>query len=300
MAGRTKSKAQNAGLAGEQDDARPRQPAWRQPPANPRKRTRRNSFAVQRQGNRDSARDRAPLRAFAPPSRETILSWLRIGGLLTVAVVVGAGLIYLLQWPVLQVWHGSTLIGGAQRIESAVIYDKAEVGGRNILLLHSGEVAARLEAVPGIADATVHLRLPNEVIIDVVEHAPLVAWQTITSTMWLSASGAEVPQSGGLPPLQLVDQSGGRLTSNPALKTMILDNLKTIHEARPEQNELYYGNTQGLYYRAAEGWEVWLGENGDVRKKLALALAAGQDLARTGARPAMIDLRHSDKKAMLQ
>jgi cell division septal protein FtsQ len=193
---------------------------------------------------------------------------------------------------------GSTLIGGATRIDTGALYQQSGIDGRSLLLLRADDIETRLRQVPGVATVDAHLRLPNQVIIDVVEHAPLVAWRGVTETVWLAADGSMVPQSGALPPLQLVDQTGGKPMNKPALKALILDNLKTLREVNPEIGELYYGDTQGLYYRSAQGWDVWLGESGAMRDKVTLAVAAGRDIERSGARPKVIDLRHSDRKAM--
>jgi cell division septal protein FtsQ len=294
MAGR--GKAKNAGKT-EADEVQPRQPAWRQPPPRPRKSAKQRAYAAT-QRSAGSTRQQAPLKALSLPSRQTVLAWLRAGALMLAIAGVAAGLVYLLQWPLLKVGPHSTLIGGAKRIDTGALYQQSEIDGRSILVLRSDQIEARLREVPGVAHVEAHLRLPNQVIIDLVEHSPLVAWKAVTNTVWLAADGAEVPQSGALPPLQLVDQSGGRLMSNPALKKLILENLGTLREANPEISELYYGDTQGLYYRTPQGWDVWLGESGAMRDKVTLAMAAGRDIERSGARPKVIDLRHSDRKAM--
>ena len=298
MAGKPKTKAQGARQPAEPEDVQPRQPAWRQEPAKPRKKVKQQTFAAQQSRGTGSVRKGAPVRIFVMPTRAAFVGFLRAAALVLAVAGAATGLLYLLRWPALTVGPGSTLIGGAQRIDPSVIYEKSDVAGRNILVLRAADVQSRLQQVPGVAEADVHLRLPNQVIIDVVEHSPLVAWQAISDTLWLAADGSVVPQSGARPPLQLVDQSGGRLTSDSKLKTLILDNLTTLREASPDINELYYGNSQGLYYRTPEGWDVWLGESGGMREKVALASAAGRDIARSGARPKVIDVRHSDRKAM--
>jgi cell division septal protein FtsQ len=297
MAGKAKTRARDTGHNAEADDVQPRQPVWRQAPAKPRKKVKQRTFATQRSGG-EAYRGRGPARTFVAPSRDTVFGWLRIAALAVVVAGVAVGLVYLLRWPLLTVEPGSTFIGGAQRIDPSEIYDKSEIAGRSISVLRAADVESRLMQVPGVAEADVHLRLPNQVIIDVVEHSPLVAWQAVTNTVWLAADGSIVPQSGARPPLQLVDQSGGRLMTDPALKSLILDNLKTLREASPDISELYYGNSQGLYYRTTDGWDVWLGESGGMREKVALASAAGRDIARSGAHPKVIDVRHSDRKAM--
>jgi cell division septal protein FtsQ len=294
MAGQGKGKTQK----GEADDVQPRQPAWRQPPAKPRKRAKRQTFAATQRSGGGSARQPAPTKALALPGRETVFGWLRVAALLAAVAGVAAGLVYLLRWPLLTVGPYSTLIGGAQRIDTASLYQQSEIDGRSILVLRAEDIEARLRRAPGVATADVHLRLPNQVIIDVVEHSPLVAWQGITNTVWLSADGSAVPQAGALPPLQLVDRSSGRLANNPALKALILENLVALREANPEISELYYGDTQGLHYRSAQGWDVWLGESGSMGEKMMLASATARDVERSGARPQVIDVRHSDRKAM--
>ena len=280
------------------DDVTLRQPAWRQAPSQPRRRANRVAFTMQRDRNKGRLRGRVPTPTLILPPRETLLNWVRAVLLLLVAAGVAFGLFYLLQWPVLAVSPASTQIGGAQRISPEIIYEHSKVDGRNILLIKIGDVVAQVKSLPGIARADVHLRLPNQVIIDVVEHAPLVAWQGVTTTVWLAADGSQVPQAGGVPPLRLVDVSEGRLNSDARLRALVLENLASLHVLRPELSEFYYGRAQGLYYRTAQGWDVWLGETGPLDSKLALVDAAGQDLMQRGRQVKVIDVRHSDHEVM--
>lgn len=281
---------------GDQDDSSVRQPAWRRAPSRPRNQIKRNSFAVQRAPVKKKQRAVAP--ALVMPSRAMLLSLLRGSVLLLVTAGVAVGLLSLLWWPLLAVSPATTEIGGEQRISPAEIYERSSVDGRNILILNAHDVVSQVTSLPGIASADVHMRLPNRVIIDVVEHAPLVAWQGVTATVWLAADGSTLPQVGGVPPVRLVDVSEGRLDSDAPLRSLVLENLKSLHALRPELSEFYYGRSQGLYYRTAQGWDVWLGETGPLSTKLALVDAAGQDIVQQGARAVVIDVRHSDRKAL--
>jgi cell division septal protein FtsQ len=293
MAGRSNKKTQKA----EADDVQPRQPAWRQAPAKPRKRAKRATFSTTQQANRPAGGQARP-KPLSLPAKETVMGWLRVAALLVAITGAVVGLVFLLRWAPLAVGPGSTYIGGARRIDTGALYQTSGIDGRNILMLRADEIEARLRQTPGVATVDARLRLPNQVIIDIVEHSPLVAWKGITETVWLAADGSAVPQAGALPPLQLVDQTEGRLMNNPALKSLILEDLAALRAANPDIGELYYGDTQGLYYRTAQGWDVWLGESGAMREKVTLAQAAGRDIERSGARPKVIDLRHSDRKAM--
>jgi hypothetical protein len=232
------------------------------------------------------------------PSRETWLLALRVGALLLTAIAFTVGLLYLLRWPELSVSRGSTQIGGNLRLTPEEVYLAGQIDGKNILVLRADGIASEVEKAPGVASADVHVRLPNQVIIDIREHAPLVAWQSITSTAWLAADGSQVPQAGGAPPITFTDQSQGRLDKDEGLRRLVLENLGVVHAVRPELSEFYYADEPGLYYQASEGWQVWLGESGPMVEKLALAEAAGQDIAKQGARPKVIDVRQSERKAM--
>lgn len=281
----------------QEDDRVSAQPAWRKPPAHPRKRGRRRTFAAQQMGGRGARRDDTP-RSLALPARDTLLGWLRIGLLLLMAAVVALGLYGLLQWPALMISRSTTQIGGALRIAPEAIYAQSQIDGRNIILVRSDEIAANVKDLAGILDAKVHLRLPNQIIIDIVENAPLVALETTTGAVWLAEDGAEVPQSGALPPLRIVDQSNDRLTRNQALRSLILENIAQLRELRPSLSEFYYGQSEGLYYRSPEGWDVWLGESGPIADKLTLIDAAASEIVNQGIQPKVIDVRNSGRKAL--
>lgn len=278
------------------DDSASAQPAWRKAPPHPRKQGRRRTFTAQQTG--DGARRGAMSSTLTLPARDTLFGWLRIAALLLMAAAVAAGLYGLLQWPVLMISRSTTHIGGAVRIAPEDIYKQGQIDGRNIILVRGDEVAGNVKDLPGVLDAEVHLRLPNQIIIDIVENAPLVALETVTTTVWLAEDGAEVPQSGAQPPVRIVDQSNNRLTSDTALRSLILENVAELQTLQPAISEFYYGASEGLYYRASQGWDIWLGEAGPVAEKLALIDAAAGEIVKQGSQPKVIDVRHSGRKAL--
>ena len=292
MARLPKTKAQSS----QKDDSALTQPAWRKAPPRPRKQARRRTFAAQQSGGK-AQRDGMP-GALALPARETVYGWLRIGALLLMAAAVAGGLYGLLHWPMLMISGSTTHIGGAVRIAPEDIYKQSQIDGRNIILVRRDEVAGNVKDLAGILDAEVHLRLPNQIIIDVVENAPLVALETVTTTLWLAEDGAEVPQSGAQPPIRIVDQSNNRLTRDLALRSLILENVAQLHALRPSIAEFYYGGSEGLYYRSSDGWDVWLGEGGPVAEKLGLIDVAASEVVKQGGQPKVIDVRHSGRKAL--
>ena len=275
----------------------PGRPAWSQPPPKSRKQVRRNQTTAA--GATAHAAAPAVRREPAPRPRlgESLRAYPRPALILLVIAACGVGAVQLLRLPQLTVTATSIQIGGSHRISIDEIYRNSGLEGRSVLLVRSADVAARVAGIQGIAGADVHIRLPNQVLIDVREYAPLVAWQGITNTVWLSIDGAEVPQTGGLPPLRLSDQTGSSLEERRQTWRNLLPNLAALHEARPDVSELSYGKLEGLYFRSPAGWTVWLGDNGPMTAKLALLKAAEHEIAARGARASIIDVRSSDKQA---
>lgn len=293
MANRSRAKA----TADRREAQAPAQPAWRQPPARSRKQVKRKQAVAPRV---TSAPARAPARPSAQLSpapahaqritaRSIVLAALFIGLVAGVWAVLGL--------PQLRVAATSTQVGGNQRLTSSAIFAASQIDGRSIFLVRPGQVAARVKALPGVSDAAVHVRLPNQVLIDVVEQTPLVAWQSASGTVWLTAAGVEVPLQGAPPPLTLNDRTGLGQDDAAGLHDALLGDLAELHAARPELTDLYYGSLEGLYFRTPEGWTVYLGESGSLATKLALLTATQQKLNEQGVQPQVIDLRFSETQA---
>lgn len=273
---------------------------WRTPPPQPRKRVRKYAAAApaRKPGGGRERPGRAERPALKAPSRSDILRLLKVAGLLVLVGAIAFGMYVLLRLPELAVNTGSVEISGAQRIPPARIYESTGADGRNILLIREENVQSNLLALPGIARVDVHLRLPNRMIVDVVEHAPLLAWHAITTTVWLAEDGEEVPQSGDPPPLTLADETGMGPEESLKVRSLVLKNVIELHANRSDVTELRYGKTEGLYYREPNGWAVWLGDSGPMTNKLALVAEAQQEIASRGQRPTVIDVRLSGRRAL--
>ena len=139
----------------------------------------------------------------------------------------------------------------------------------NIFRVHPGRVAERIKQTPGVAEAAVYPRLPYLVTIVVREETPFVIWQGITTTTWLAESGAPVPAIGAPPPLKLTDPAGAAAEESGKLRAQVLAGLKALRAAGLAETELYYGTQEGLYFRSADGWTVYLGNDGQMETKLA-------------------------------
>ncbi len=279
-----------------QESGVPAQPAWRLPPPKPRRQMRRKQ-AIAPRASSPAAR-REPKHRFRLGENARLGLRLMFGLLVVVGCVVG--LAQLLRLPQLTVTASSMQIGGSQRIPTKEIYEASQLEGHSILLVRPEEIRARVAGIQGIAGADVHVRLPNQVLIDVREYQPLVAWQGITTTLWLSADGAVVPQVGNAPALKLNDRTGTPLGNSASTWRYLLPHLAEIRSSRPDLSELSYGELEGLYFLATEGWTVWLGDSGSMANKLALLAATQREIAAQVTPPKVIDIRFSETQAILR
>jgi len=188
----------------------------------------------------------------------------------------------------------SAEISGNERISRETIYATSGIDQTNIFWIRPGEVIKRLTALPDIAAAQVRVRLPDQVAITVQERVPVVAWQTAISTTWIAADGVPLTAVGAPPALTLVDAGAAAGDSSGGLRPQVLADLLALHTARPDLTNLYYGRQEGLYFRAPEGWTVYLGE-GRIADKLVALQTAQREISRLGTSPEAVDLRFEGK-----
>jgi cell division septal protein FtsQ len=220
-------------------------------------------------------------------------------------------------------------IRGNQRVATQDIYAASGIDQQNIFWVNPQRVADNVTTVPGVAKAKVVVRLPNRVTIDVQERTPLAVWQTHNGDLWIDSEGAPMPTLGTRPTLTLIDANAAAadgssvavagapgaaaitgttsdtLTSSDAmsvtaptvdtgawqLRPNVLAALIELHARRPDVTKVYYGVQEGLYFRAPEGWLVYLGDSGDIAGRLALLKSAQSRIAARPEPPSVVDLR---------
>lgn len=85
-------------------------------------------------------------------------------------------------------------VNGANRADYMVIYDKAlEQKDRSMAAFSLAEVRESLLGYGWVADARVSRRLPNTLVIDLVEREPIAVWQERGRYTLIDASGKRLP-----------------------------------------------------------------------------------------------------------
>lgn len=203
-------------------------------------------------------------------------------------------------------------IEGNSRVSAQDIYAASGVDGKSIFWISPAEVVRRVSQMSGISQVAVHVRLPNQVTIQVQELVPLVVWKTARGTFWITDEGQAMAPAGDPPLLTLTDrdgaagvqpadgqtgsdgaasQSASAVPSPPRLRSGVLAQVLALRALRSDITNLYYGAEEGLYFRAPEGWTVYLGNEGDVASKLTLLQAVQKQAAGDKTPPRVVDLR---------
>jgi cell division septal protein FtsQ len=209
-------------------------------------------------------------------------------GVLTVMV---AGLIVALTNENLAVTRDLTTIRGLQRVAEDDVRRASQLEGTDIFRVQPGQVAKNVMLLPGVAEASVHVWLPAQIVIDVQEYEPLVAWHCVTTTVWVADTGAVVPMNSEPPPLKLVDSTGAAAEANGRMRPHVLANLKALQAAGLDNTNLFYGAQEGIYFRSPEGWTVYLGNEGQMPAKLAALQELRKSSIARSVQATTVDLR---------
>ena len=125
-----------------------------------------------------------------PPRRRLHIPLRRIAVTTAVPAILGGatyGSASLLTGETLRV--RDVTVVGAQITDPHVIARASGLGGESLLTLDAAAAAARVAAIEGIREATVHRDWPNAVIIDVIEDQAWGYWQNGDVRRLISADG---------------------------------------------------------------------------------------------------------------
>jgi cell division protein FtsQ len=276
--------------------AAPKGPAWRQPPPRTRADVRRKQMIAPR-----------PQTQPVNPLLPIISRVLELGDSMAlrhwVALLVLAAAAYgtsqLFTLPRFTVSAPNVRVRGLLRASADEVYAASGLEGTNVFRVQAANAAGRVATLPGVASAEVHARLPANVVIDVVELAPIAIVQTITGTLWIGSDGRGIQQVGEPPKITLTEVGGTVRDPRGTVLPEIVQGLEEIQAYRPDLIDISYGTLEGLYFRASEGYTVYLGEGGAMTRKLALLEATQQQVVEGDLHPQEIDLRF-DGYAMLK
>ena len=186
-------------------------------------------------------------------------------------------------------------IRGNSYLSSEQILQQAHLDGQNIYLIDPADVSRRLDTfLPQIKRARVRLGLPNQIIIQIDERKPVLAYTDGSQSLWADAEGRLFPitieESNALP--TLIDEDGSASIDGKHLTPGIWQAVQEISANIPEIKKFYYRDVYGLFFISPEGWRVYLGNGNDMESKLAMWQAIRQQLLQENREIKSVDLRY--------
>lgn len=203
------------------------------------------------------------------------------------------GLLALFRWPWFQVRE--VTFRGLQRLDAAALRGVLPLG-EPAVTVDPQTVAQVLQATfPALAEARVSLTAKGQMVVQVVERQPVLAWRYQGARWWVDPEGVLFPALGAEPlpevqaqdlPLGLVqDQGMWRLPQD------LVQALQVLAAYVPQGQPLVYNGRYGLGWQAPEGWQVFIGKKPThMALRMRLYWALREHLRAQGLRPAIIDL----------
>lgn len=172
------------------------------------------------------------------------------------------------------------VVGAGPAADQQAILDAARVGvGRPAVSVEEGAIAARVERLPGVADARVSTDWPNKVVITVTERTPAVVartdngkWATITSD-GVVLSVSDQPQ-GGLPAAvgPTVSSQIGTRTDDQVAAVLKVKGLLP-QSLSPDVVQIQSDSDKGIRLGLKSGLIVIVGSDDSLPDKLTAAAA---------------------------
>jgi len=181
-------------------------------------------------------------------------------------------------------------VQGNQFADGNEIYDASGLHELSIFWIKPGQVEAAISNLPGVKEARVTCRLPNRVMIEVVERWTQIIWERGERRYGVDDQGTMLPLEGELEGMLLIqDLTPGPLEVGDRIDPEIVRSALELRQLLPETVVLQYSEDKGLSSEQ-RGYPIYFGI-GDVPEKTAILNALLRDFAFEGIRPEFVDVR---------
>ncbi len=195
-----------------------------------------------------------------------VMSWRSVSALL----VLGLSVLLYLFLTMDAFFVSSVAIGGEKYIPREEVFRFSDIARRHIFWIDPADVEARLESVPNIADATVLVGWPpNMVQILIVEREPALIWEQGVR-VWVDVNGIVMMQREDRPGMLriVVPNPEESISVGQRIPKTIVDGALQLRQRYPSVDVLLYDSRKGLGFHEADGWTVWFGTGEDMDTKL--------------------------------
>ncbi len=181
----------------------------------------------------------------------------------------------------------SIAVGGNQFLSAEEVFALTDIANLHIFWVDPDVVRESVMASTSIADATVTLGWPPNVVeVLIVERQPAMIWIQEGVTYWIDLQGRVMPFREARPELMQViadaDVNEGPLSDSGRVSVNIVNGALQLRDLLPGVNQLRYHPVYGLGFTDERGTDVWFGTGANMSEKIIVYQAIVADLQRRG------------------
>lgn len=186
-------------------------------------------------------------------------------------------------------------VGGVNYMTVEEVFTYADVANWHIFWVTPDMVSENVERYPSIANARVQIGWPpNMVTITIEEREPALVWEQNGVAVWIDVQGNVMEMRDERLDLVriIVDDPlfEGPLGDANGLDPGIVSGVLQLHDLRPDILAWRYDPVNGLGWRNANGWDIWLGTGSDMDEKIQIYETLSSDIIARGIQPGEINL----------
>lgn len=197
-------------------------------------------------------------------------------------------------------------VEGNQRIGANEISAVLGIVGGPVFKAVPARIEANLRtAYPDLAEVHVQVRLPNRVIVEIVERTPLIAWWQNNVATWIDANGVAFMPRGEVPGLVQVTANGApsEVQNDPQtpkyeqrfINPDMVQVITGLAPYVPTGTPMIYDPKYGIGWQDPLGWIVYFGQNMQaIPAKLTVYQSLADHLISQGIQPTLVSMEYLD------
>jgi hypothetical protein len=196
-------------------------------------------------------------------------------------------------------------IVGLQRLNSRDVNAVLDIEDEPIFAIDPEALTRKAqEAFPEFASIQVEVGLPRSVRMTVEERQPILTWKQEGRTVLVDASGVAFPQRDlataspalvveafSSPPTTILD-GGMEVSTMQFMPVDMVSAILSMSAQAPQDTPLVYDSKHGLGWRDSRGWDVYLGDTGDIDMKLRIYQAMVAKIRKERLNPVLVSVEY--------
>lgn len=219
--------------------------------------------------------------------------WRMLSGM----IAVGMAVVLFLLFTANIFYVHSIAVGGLKYMSKEEVFALAGIANMQIFWIDPQEVRKNILRSPAIADASVQVGWPpNMVQIVVEEREPALVWEQSGVAVWIDVQGRVMSQREDRPKMLRIssDVDDGPMSPNVQVGVDIVTGALQLKALRSNIEVLRYNPGKGLGYQDGRGWMVWFGTGTNMPEKILIYETIVENLKSRGVQPAEISVINPD------